>query len=164
MKNLSSVLPSAQNLLPVESLSEFASRIEREFITGSAIAISLYTENIRIVSDIEISAGGDVSTPIHDALNWKYTRFGHQVKPTLHAAIFLNEDGSPWQGKLSQPRTDTKKDKEQKYETPIGNGSRAYLPTVNRENRRLIANRYGVEVPPPGESFWDWLELHPEIP
>ncbi|MHC5863496.1 DUF3854 domain-containing protein, partial [Nostoc sp.] len=42
--------------------------------------------------------------------------------------------------------------------------SRAYLPTVNRENRRLIANRYGVEVPPPGESFWNWLELHPEIP
>ncbi|WDD35937.1 DUF3854 domain-containing protein (plasmid) [Nostoc sp. UHCC 0926] len=164
MKNLSSVLPSALNLLPVESLSEFASRIEREFLIGSAIAISLYTDNIRIVSDIEISAGGDVSTPIHDALNWKYTRFGHQAKPTLHAAIFFNEDGSPWQGKLSQPRTDTKKDKEQKYETPIGNGSRAYLPTVNRENRRLIANRYGVEVPPPGESFWDWLELHPEIP
>ncbi|MHC5749034.1 MAG: hypothetical protein ACYTXT_45820, partial [Nostoc sp.] len=69
--------------------------------TGSAIAISLYTDNIRIVSDIEISAGGDVSTPIHDALNWKYTRFGHQAKPTLHAAIFFNEDGSPWQGKLS---------------------------------------------------------------
>ncbi|MHC5832866.1 MAG: DUF3854 domain-containing protein, partial [Nostoc sp.] len=42
--------------------------------------------------------------------------------------------------------------------------SRAYLPTINRETRRLIANSYGVEVPPPGESFWDWLELHPEIP
>ncbi|WP_414545191.1 plasmid replication protein, CyRepA1 family [Nostoc sp. CCY0012] len=164
MKNLSSVLPSAQNLLPVESLSEFASRIEREFLTGSAIAPCVYTDNIRIVSDIEISDGGDVSTPIHDALNWKYTRFGHQAKPTLHAAIFINEDGSPWQAKLSAPRTDTTKGKIQKYETPTGNGSRAYLPTVNQKTRRLIANRYGVEVPPPGESFWNWLELHPEIP
>ncbi|MEA5507577.1 plasmid replication protein, CyRepA1 family [Halotia wernerae UHCC 0503] len=164
MKNLSSVLPSAQNLLPVESLHEFASRIEREFIIGSAIALSLYTDNIRIVSDLEIGAGGDIITPIHDALNWKYTRFGYQAKPTLHAAIFFNEDGSPWQAKLSTPRTDAKKSKVQKYETPIGNGSRAYLPTINRETRRLIANRYGVEVPPRGESFWDWLELHPEIP
>ena len=164
MKNLSSVLPSAQNLLPVESLSEFTSRIEQEFITGSAIALSLYTDNIRIVSDIEISAGGDVSTPIHDALNWKYTRFGYLALPTLYAAIFINEDGSPWQAKLSTPRTDPKKSKIQKYETPTGNGSRAYLPTINRETRRLIANRYSVEVPPAGESFWDWLELHPEIP
>ncbi len=164
MKNLSSVLPSAQNLLPTESIEEFTSRIEREFIAGSAIAVSLYRENIRIISDLEINAGGEVATPIHDALNWKYTRFGHQAKPTLHAALLLSEDGSPWQAKLSTPRTDPKKDKIQKYETPIGNGSRAYLPTVNRENRRSIANRYGVEVPPPGESFWDWLELHPEIP
>ncbi|MBD2168908.1 DUF3854 domain-containing protein [Calothrix membranacea FACHB-236] len=164
MKNLSSVLPSAQNLLPVESLGEFTSRIEREFITKSAIAPELYTENIRIISDLEINAGGEVATPIHDALNWKYTRFGHQAKPTLHAAIFINEDGTPWQAKLSQPRTDPNKDKFQKYETPIGNGSRAYLPTINRETRRLIASRYNVEVPPPGESFWHWLELHPEIP
>ncbi|MBE9209211.1 DUF3854 domain-containing protein [Nostoc sp. LEGE 06077] len=163
MKSLSSVLPSAQNLLPVESIEEFTSRIEKEFIAGSAIAPELYTENIRIISDLEISAGGEVATPIHDALNWKYTRFGHQAKPTLYAALLLNEDGSPWQAKLSTPRTDTKKGKLQKYETPTGNGSRAYLPTINRETRRLIALRYNVEVPPAGESFWNWLELHPEI-
>ncbi|UYD31086.1 DUF3854 domain-containing protein (plasmid) [Tolypothrix sp. PCC 7712] len=164
MKNLSSVLPSAQNLLLVESIEEFTSRIETEFIVGSGIAPSLYTENIRIISDLEIGAGGDVATPIHDALNWKYTRFGHQAKPTLHAALLHNEDSSPWQAKLSTPRTDPNKGKIQKYETPIGNGSRAYLPTINRETRRLIAQRYNVEVPPAGESFWQWLELHPEIP
>ncbi|MCC2695232.1 plasmid replication protein, CyRepA1 family [Nodularia sp. LEGE 04288] len=164
MKNLSSVLPSIDNLQPVESLQDFTRRIEREFLTDSAIALSLYTDNIRIASDIEISAGRDASTPIHDALNWKYTRFGHQVKPTIHAAIFLNEDSSPWQAKLSSPRTDTKKSQIQKYETPVGNGSRAYLPTINRETRRLIAHRYSLELPPAGESFWDWLELHPEIP
>jgi hypothetical protein len=55
------------------------------------------------------------------------------------------------------------KGKIQKYETPIGNGARAYLPAVPKEIRRLISHRYGVEVPSSG-SFWEWLETHPEIP
>jgi hypothetical protein len=147
---------------PVLTLESFRAQIEHEFIHGSAIAPELFAETIDFLSDLEISDGGEFSTPIHEALNWKFIRFGYQVKPTLFAAIFRNEDGSVWQAKLSDPRRN-KKGEIQKYENSIGNGSRAYLPPVNQFARDAIANRYGVEVPPVGESFWDWLEAHPEI-
>ncbi|KAM3094400.1 plasmid replication protein, CyRepA1 family, partial [Phormidesmis sp. 146-12] len=55
------------------------------------------------------------------------------------------------------------KGKIQKYEMPIDNGVRAYLPAVPEEIRQLISHRYEVDVPSFG-SFWDWLETHPEIP
>ena len=111
------------------SLEDFKSSIDRECIKGSAIALPLYSSAIKIVSDLEIS-GSDVTSPIHEALNWNYTRFGQQAKTTLHAALFLNEDGTCWQAKLSDPKTDRKKGAFRKYETPIGNGSRAYLPAI----------------------------------
>ena len=68
----------------------------------------------------------------------------------------------PWQAKLSQPRTDAK-GKAQKYETPIGNGARAYLPPVPSVIRQAIGDRYGIHVPLEGD-FWAWFEQHPEIP
>ena len=140
----------------------FKQRTANQFIHGSAINPDLYKAVVEIVSDIEVLSGGDVHYPIHEALNWKVTRFGHQARTTQQAAILRNEDGSCWQVKLEKPRSH--KGKEVKYDTPVGNGSRAFLPTINRETRRAIANHYGCEVPPPGESFWSWLEQHPEIP
>lgn len=142
---------------------EFAAKIQREFIEGSAIAADLFEEAIRVAPDVEVGDGGEVSTPIHDALNWKYTRFTHQARDNFFAALFINEDGSCWQAKLSDPLLDKEKGKFRKYESPTGNGSRAYLPPVNRRIRKLIADRYKVEMPPPGEKFWDWIEQHPEI-
>jgi Domain of unknown function (DUF3854) len=109
-----------------------------------------------------LSAWGEVSAPIHEALNWRYTRFGQQSRDNLYGALLLNADGSTWQAKLSNPRTDAK-GKAQKYETPVGNGARAFLPEVSPEIRKLIGLRYGVEVPLSG-NFWDWFEQHPEIP
>ena len=140
----------------------FEPRIEQEFIHDSAIAPDLFRAAIEIVSDTEVLPGGDVCYPIHEALNWQLTRFGHQARTTQQAAILRNEDSSCWQLKLEQPRTE--KGKLVKYDTPVGNGSRAFLPTINRETRRAIALYYGCEVPPPDESFWSWLEQHPEIP
>jgi hypothetical protein len=96
-------------------------------------------------------------------LNWNVTRFGYQARINLYAILLVNEDGFCWQAKLSHPRQDAKKGKIQKYETPVGNGSRAYLPAIPSEIRSLISDRYSVEVPLFG-SFWDWLEAHPEIP
>lgn len=142
---------------------EFAQKIQHEFVEGSAIAPDLYRTATRVVGDTEVLPGGDVAYPIHEALNWNVTRFGYQARTNLSAILLLNEDGSCWQVKLSHPRQDTKKGKLQKYETPVGNGSRAYLPAIPPQIRQLISRRYSVDVPLFG-SFWDWLEAHPEIP
>lgn len=148
---------------PPSTFEEFQTQFEREFVEGSAIAPSLYQVATRFVTDTEVLPGGDVTYPIHEALNWNVTRFGYQARTNLCAILLLNEDGSCWQAKLSHPRQDTKKGKIQKYETPVGSGSRAYLPAIPSDIRRLIGDRYGVEVPLFG-SFWDWIEAHPEIP
>ena len=145
------------------TFEEFQTQFEREFVQGSAIAPSLYRVATRVVVDTESLPGGEVGYPIHEALNWNVTRFGYQARTNLYAILLLNEDGFCWQAKLSHPRQDTEKGKIQKYETPVGNGSRAYLPAIPSEVRQLISHRYGVEVPLFG-SFWDWLETHPEIP
>ncbi|MBD2072095.1 DUF3854 domain-containing protein [Leptolyngbya sp. FACHB-671] len=153
--------PASKPLTPL--LERFSHKIEQEFVHGSAIDPELYHAAVSIVCDVETTEAGDVFTPIHEALNWQYTRFGYQVKESFQAALILNEDGSAWQAKLSNPRWDTKKGKQQKYETPVGNGSRAYFPPVPTSIRQRISARFGVEVPLDG-SFWQWLENHPEIP
>ncbi|HEY9878156.1 MAG TPA: plasmid replication protein, CyRepA1 family [Leptolyngbyaceae cyanobacterium] len=151
-------------LLPhhlVDTLAEFTSRIEQECLIESCIDPTLYADAVAIYNDLEISPSGEPTTPIHDALGWHYTRFGRQVKAAFHAALFLNEDGSCWQAKLSQPRQDG--GKIIKYEAPTGAGSKPYLPPVPPVIRQRIASRYGVDVPMEG-SFWEWLSKHPEIP
>jgi Domain of unknown function (DUF3854) len=157
-------------------LERFEAQIQDEFIKGSAIAPILFQAAVQIVPDLIMKAGGEVETPIHNAFNWKYTRFTQQAKATLLAALLVNEEGTTWQGKLSHPKWDTQKGKSRKYETPVGNGSRVYLPTVPLRIRRKIAQRYGILDPHfiPNRSarrhgismapFWEWIEQHPEIP
>ncbi|HEY9664357.1 MAG TPA: DUF3854 domain-containing protein, partial [Allocoleopsis sp.] len=148
---------------PFLSLEQFSSAIEQEFIHGSAIDPLLFAASVQVVPDVIYGNGEVLETPIHDALNWKYTRFWVNKRSiALVAALLLNEDGSCWQSKLSQPRVD-KKGKAFKYETPVGNGSRAFLPHIPPAIRQRIADRYRVEVPLDG-SFWNWLYYHPELP
>jgi len=125
------------------AFEQFQQRIYSEFVKESAIDSGLFRSAIDFHQDVEVSPGGTVTTPIHDALNWQYTRFGHQAKDFLLAALFVNEDGSCWQAKLSKPRPD------QKYESVKGGGSRAYLPAINVETWFKIAKRYKLpEVAP----------------
>ena len=144
------------------NLVEFASKIRTEFVSGSCIDTELFESAVSVASDFEELPGGEPSSPIHDALNWTYIRFGHQAKRSLCAALLLNEDGSCWQAKLSVPRLDAK-GKPQKYETPLKSGSRAYLPEVPPNIRLKIGERFGVVVPLSG-SFWSWLEANPQVP
>jgi hypothetical protein len=151
-------LPSAQ----ISNLSTFRDKIQHEFVVDSAIAPELFEHTIDFLTDLEIGDSGDIlGTPICEALNWKFTRFGYQAKPNLFAAIFRNEDGTVWQAVLSDPRRD-KKGGIQKYENPVGNGARAYLPPINKFARKAIAQRYGIAVPSDG-SFWAWVEAHTEL-
>lgn len=175
-----------------ETLPEFAARMQQEFIEGSAIDPILFKATVQIVPELLSLPGGEVETPIHTALSWNYTRFTQQAKRgEFCAALLLNEDGSTWQAKLSQPRIDNQKTIRalqqrlgqsvskaqlselleqypevavyQKYETAVGNGSRAYLPHLPPQVRQRIAERYQVAVPMTG-SFWSWLAHHPEVP
>jgi putative DNA primase/helicase len=144
------------------TLEEFTVKIRNECITGSGIDPELFESAIAIAEDIEVSGGNDAEAPIHEALNWKFTRFTHQVRENLFAALFQNADGSCWQAKLSKPIFDKTKQKERKYETPTGNGLRAYLPKVPASICKKIADRYGLEVPD-SYKFWEWVKAHPEI-
>lgn len=152
--------PKSSSPIPPE---DFKTKIYREFIEGSGIAPGLFHTTIAFISDHLALPGGEFDSPLCEAFNWKYQRFGHQARQYNEAAVFLNEDRSVWQGKLDRPRTD-KKGKVIKYETPVGNGSQPYLPYIDQETRQAIAHRYNVEVPPPGGRFWTWVIDHPEIP
>lgn len=163
------------------SLENFKSSIDRECMEGSAIAQPLYSSAIKIVSDLEIN-GSDVTSPIHDALNWNYTRFGQKTSASFHAALLVNEDGTCWQAKLSDPKTDHKKDTSRKYETPIDNGSRAFLPAIPvslwiriAQHNQLTeflpawvidANVNGhtelLSQPKGDRSFWNWVAQLPQ--
>jgi hypothetical protein len=135
---------------------------ESEFIHGSGINPDLYASAIRVVGDLESPIPGEAETPIHEALNWHYRRFGLLANQSLLAALLLNEDGSCWQAKLSTPKLDKQSGKRRKYETPVGNGSRAFLPAIPSQIWEAIANQYGVSHE--AGSFWDWVADRPEIP
>jgi Domain of unknown function (DUF3854) len=135
---------------------------ESEFIHGSGINPELYSSAVRVVGDLESSTPGEAETPIHEALNWHYRRFGLLANQSLLAALLLNEDGSCWQAKLSTPKRDKQSGKRRKYETPVGNGSRAFLPAIPGQLWETIANQYGVSHE--AGSFWDWVADRPEIP
>ena len=152
---------TGSNNSPVLTDDQFKDAIAKECIKGSGIGEKVFNSSVTFLSGLNTDISGNVETPIHDALGWRVTRFGHQVKETLFAASFNQETGDPWQLKLSNPRV--KNLKFVKYETPTGNGSRAYLPPIPTWLRLIIGARYSVTVPREG-SFWDWLELHPEIP
>jgi hypothetical protein len=122
---------------PPSAFNAFAAKIEQEFIEGSAIAPSLYQSAVQIVSDTETTAGGEVHYPIHEAFNWKLTRFGQQARVTQYAALLTNEDGSVWQGKLSQPRVDRDKTK---------------------RNFKQSLHRGSIE----DVEFWKLIEAHPD--
>jgi Domain of unknown function (DUF3854) len=136
---------------------------ETEFIHGSGINPSLYASAIRVVGDLESPIPGEAETPIHEALNWRYRRFGLLANQSLLAALLLNEDGTCWQAKLSTPKLDKQSGKRRKYETPVGNGSRAFLPAVPNQLWDAIAQRYETDRSE-ADSFWDWVAAHPEIP
>jgi hypothetical protein len=135
---------------------------ETEFIHGSGINPELYATAVRVVGDLESDASGEAETPIHEALNWHYRRFGLLANESLLAALLLNEDGSCWQAKLSTPKLDKQSGKPRKYETPVGNGARAFLPAIPNQLWDEIAQRHGVSNE--AHSFWDWVIAHPEIP
>lgn len=130
----------------------------RECLTASGISPALYDIAIEFVEDRGF-------WEVHQRLNLPVATQWIHHKPHNFGltAFFINEDGTDWQAKPETPLTD-KNGKAQKYQAPKGAGSTAYRPPIDRSTRQAIADRYGCETPPTGESFWDWVESHPELP
>ncbi|WP_414574114.1 DUF3854 domain-containing protein [Nostoc sp. CCY 9925] len=154
---------SVQELLTLstnrfQSFHEFKEFIETSFIDDSAVDPELFKHCIEFHEDQEFDYGGEVTTPIHEALNWTFTRFTQQVKEPMYAAFFMNEDGTVWQAVVSL--WDEDRQRPYSYLAPKGNGDRVFLPPVPQSIRKRIASRYGVEVPMDG-SFWEWVETAP---
>jgi hypothetical protein len=139
------------------SFQQFRSRIETEFCQGSAIAASLFESAIAFVEDT-----GRWET--HQVLGFEIRTQWQTRKPHDFGVLagFKNESGDFWQFKPENPLTD-KDGKSQKYQTPRGNGARAFLPAIPVVIRQIIGERYGAEFPS-DQSFWDFIEAHPEIP
>lgn len=136
------------------------SQVKQE-LAKSAIALSLQRVATKPLTDLEVSYGGDVETPIADALGFKYRRYGRQANETRQALSFVNEDGTVWQAKIFE--TDRQDGRSGQYLAPVKNGDRIYTPAIDSETRQKIGDRHCVDVPTDG-SFWEWLANHPEIP
>ena len=134
-----------------ESFEDFQAYIRKSFIEGSGIHPEIYDACVEFHQDIECDLGGDVETPIHDALGWEYKRFRHQANEPLYAAFLQNEDKSVWQVVVSI--WDESKQRPYKYFAPKGDGNRAFLPPLPISVRQLIAQKSGLDVPMFG-NFW----------
>lgn len=135
-------------------------RLSQE-LEKSAIALSLQRVATIPLTDLEVSYGGEISTPIADALGFKYRRYGRQANESRQALSFVNEDGTVWQAKIFE--TDRQDGRSGQYLAPVKNGDQIYTPAIDPETRQKISDRYSVDVPT-DSSFWQWLTDHPEIP
>lgn len=144
--------------------------LNQEFAGISPEVLAL---NVRFVNDIEydpITKEG-IATPIADALNLRYTRFGQNTQQNLTAALFIGEDGQTWQAKIFGDNAQQWLTRYQhqgkrtgQYLAPKGIGDKPYLPTIPKAIIYQIAAQYQLEPPAEEESVWVWLLLHPEIP
>jgi putative DNA primase/helicase len=151
-----------------ESFEAFKTFVRDMFVNSSAIDEVLFNACIEFHESREYSYGNDISTPIHDELDWKFTRFTQQAEDTFYAAFFKNEDGTTWQAIVGM--WDEDKQRPYRYlapkkpdDAPKGYGNRAYLPPIPEAIRKRIGSKYGVDVPLTG-SFWKWLENQDKLP
>lgn len=145
--------------------------ILNEFLS-SGISSDVFALNVQIVDDVEFDplTKEAIATPIADALNFRYTRFGWKTQPNLTAALFIGEDGGAWQSKifgedaqqwLTQYQNQGKRTG--RYMAPKGIGDKPYRPNIPRETINAIAAKYDLD-PPENGLFWDWFIEHKEIP
>jgi len=131
--------PSLQRSQPL-TFEEFQSKIQHEFIDGSAISPELFAASIEFIED----RGRWES---NYALNHKVSLQWQTHKPHSFGTIacLKNEDDRLWQAKAENPRFDSKKDKFQKYETPVESGLRAFTPAVTVRVWFAIASKNNLE-------------------
>jgi hypothetical protein len=132
-------------------------------------------ELLAIAATIAINTGQNED---YKALGFDFSRNWKTRKPHNYGDVltFEGEDGVAWQFKPQLPKIGSK-GKPDKYLSPTGCGSRAYLPPVTLTIWQTIADRHGVALPEwvtleitigkgssRSQGFWDWVETHPQIP
>ena len=139
------------------SKQDFRVSITREFVEGSAIDPDLFDAAVDFLED----EGG--WEPNH-ALGQEVRRF-YQSRPPHRfevLACLRNEDGSLWQAKPLNPRTEErqaldgeqKKPRNIKYEFPKGQGVRAFLPAVTINVWVKVAEKNNAY-----EQLPEWVKL-----
>ena len=150
------------------TLEQFQQQVQQEWTIGSAIDAALFDRTVEVVPDTLTNPyTHEPSYPIHEALNWKLTRFGLQARETDYAALILNDDGSVWQAKLSQSRADRTTGKLRKYEMPKGSSSRAWLPKqLPIAIWQQIAEQHDLTLSESDlqHGFRTWLAQQPQAP
>lgn len=161
---------SPDNPNPFLDLDSYRNYIRDLFVNSSGIRRSLFDSCVTFHSSLEYDYGGDVSSPIHELLNWKsFKRFGRNASDDFYAAFLMNEDGSVWQAVLSLSADELVvgggKDgvKPYRYVAPCGIGDTLFTPAIPLDIRERIADVSGVDVPlDMSVSFWEWLQHEPE--
>ncbi|HEY9699685.1 MAG TPA: plasmid replication protein, CyRepA1 family [Trichocoleus sp.] len=136
-----------------------------EWVIESGVDPGIVALNVRSIEDIAIDpCTHEITTPIHDLLNWKFTRFGHQAKSKLRGWRVSGVEG--WV--RFKPDADTpsvdKEGKTAKYLSPKGAPSRLILLRVPRPIWEKISQRYNVPIPSQDTEFWEWVLNYPSIP
>ena len=150
------------------TLEQFQQQMRQEWTIGSAIDSALFDRTVAVVPDtLDNPYTHEPSYPIHEALNWNLTRFGQQARATAYAALILNDDGSVWQAKLSQPRVDRLTGKLRKYEMPKGSSSRAWLPKelpISLWEQIAQQNDLTLSESDLQQGFRTWLAQQSQVP
>ncbi|QIR36852.1 DUF3854 domain-containing protein [Tolypothrix sp. PCC 7910] len=157
-----SVASSVDSTAPPTSFStfdDFKAFIRELCCEKSGIDPILFEACVEFHEALEVTAGHDAVTPIHEELGWELRRFRHSLdNAPLYAAFFRNEDGSLWQAIVSI--WDEEKERPYRYSAPKENGDRLFLPPIPSTIRQKISDLYGIEVPLEG-SFWEWARSAP---
>lgn len=148
-----------------------------EWVVGSAVDPGLVALNLRSLNDLEVDPlTHEIATPIVDLLNWKYVRFGRQVKQSIRGWWVsgidpLNGKAMDW-GRFKPdsdtPVLDRQKGESAKYLSPKGVPSRATFLRVTWAIGLRIAQTNGKEQSyrdrQSGQSltsedleFWQWV-------
>ena len=134
-----------------------------EWEQGSGVDPDIVTLNVRTLDDLAIDESSrEVSAPIADLLNWKFTRFGYQVKQSIRGwwvnGVDPLNDFKPMEWgrfKPDIPFSDRKKNKPQKYASPYAVSSRATFLDVPDRLWQLVSFKSGIAIS--GSSFWQWV-------
>lgn len=179
----------------------FKQRIEHECVVESAITPTLYKAAVSFVED---SGRWEPNYELgHNVKRFWETQQPHSFR---ELACFRQESGELWQAKPENSQVNLQKSAQRlgqalgrpveksevrgllrihpehsvfrKYETPVGAGSKPYLPPVTAGIWRQVARRYGVDCPAEvtlaalvglggddavAPGFWDWVAANPEI-
>ena len=147
-----------------------------EFCGESAIAPELYRVAVQVRDELEIDPFTHEAEgwPLHEALGWKPPSRDYQTRKPHRfgaGAFLLQETGDIWQIKPQNPRPNPEKPgRFVKYETPVGSGSRAYFPPINRETFEAICQRHGLDFEATrlevkaAKGFWRWVASRRDLP